>query len=187
MAREQWCALTEKEKEDHFIKFCKYRPTKPMKSTIEAHNGPMEINASAVNIKTKPKDNHRIRNQKTQPKAGAPRNNAMAGTSSKGSTASKLDAMVISELKQKYLNLQAGISSTNDDITPNDDAAASGADITANNGLVSNAAQDVTNNKSKKVAKGYVWKHCLNDGKEKSYTQSHNLKSHIQKVHGSTV
>ena len=89
--------------------------------------------------------------------------------------------------KQKYLNLQAGISSTNDDITPNDDAAASGADITANNGLDSNTAQDVTNNKSKKVAKGYVCKHFFNDGKEKSYTQSHNLKSHIQKVHGSTV
>ena len=41
--------------------------------------------------------------------------------------------------------------------------------------------KNVINDKSKKVAKNYACKECEKTGKEKSYTQSHNLKLHIQK------
>ena len=47
--------------------------------------------------------------------------------------------------------------------------------------------QNVTNDKSKKVAKKFACKECEKIGKEKNYTQTHNLKLHIQKVHGTAV
>ena len=40
--------------------------------------------------------------------------------------------------------------------------------------------------KYKKVAR-YACKECEKKGVTKSYTQSHNLKSHIQKLHGTVV
>ena len=57
--------------------------------------------------------------------------------------------MVIAELKQKYSNLKAGTSSTDDTIPKA--VATSSNDIKTNDGLATN--QNVTNDKSKKVAK----------------------------------
>lgn len=175
MPRDEWCALSEKEKEDHFTKFCKYRPTKTVQTTIKAHNSEMEINAGADNIKTKPKDNHRIRNQKTQAKAGAPR---------KGSVVNKLDAMVIADLKQQYANIKAGNPITNDN-TPTNDENTTSDDITTTD---DHAIIEVNNTtkvaKTKQgVKKIYKCQYCNHAG----YTQSHNLKKHIANLHGSKV
>ena len=119
MSQDQWSSLDEAAKEAHFDDFCKYRPTKPVKTTIKATDGDMEVNASAVNTKIKPRENHRVRNIRTQSKAGT----SCKGNSGSAGPAQELDAMAamtLKKLKEQYSNMAKGNTdeknSTNEDM-----------------------------------------------------------------------